>query len=47
MFSTGRSGLFFSPLYRNLAEPWRRVEDLPLWAGEKRHELVLEPAGRD
>lgn len=47
MFSTGQSGLFFSPLYRNLAEPWRRVEDLPLWSGEKRHELVLEPAKRE
>ncbi len=32
MLSTGQSGLFFSRHYRDLLEPWRRVEDLPLWS---------------
>ena len=29
--STGQSGIPWSPLYRSLAEPWRRVEGVPLF----------------
>ena len=29
--STGQSGIVWSPLYRSLAEPWRRVEGVPLF----------------
>jgi penicillin amidase len=47
MFSTGQSGIAFSPLYRHFVEPWRQVQDLPLWAGEARHVLVLEPPSPD
>ena len=45
MIATGQSGLVFSPLYRNLAEPWRRGEMLPLWGtpGERKKVLVLQP----
>jgi penicillin amidase len=45
MQSTGQSGIVFSPLYRSLAEAWRRGEYLPLWgeADGERQRLVLEP----
>ena len=29
--STGQSGIVWSPLFRNWAEPWRRVEGVPLF----------------
>ena len=30
--STGQSGIPWSPLYRNLMAPWRRVDSVPLFA---------------
>ena len=30
MHSTGQSGLFFSPLYRNFARRWARVQYIPM-----------------
>lgn len=44
MFSSGQSGIVFSPLYRNLVQPWAKVEYLPLWSGAAVHTLVLAPA---
>lgn len=41
IFSSGQSGLPFSPHYRDFLEPWRRVEDLPLWGGPAVSTLVL------
>lgn len=41
VFSSGQSGLVFSPHYRNLLDAWRRVEDLPLWAAPPVSRLVL------
>jgi penicillin amidase len=44
MHSTGQSGLFFSPLYRNFVRPWARVEYQPLWPDSPpSHTLVLTP----
>jgi penicillin amidase len=45
MHSTGQSGLFFSPHYRDFVEPWRKVEYLPLWGeGSGGDVLTLAPA---
>lgn len=44
MFSSGQSGLFFSPHYRDLLPRWRAVEDLPLWTAPSVSQLVLVPA---
>ena len=48
MHSTGQSGLFHSPLYRNFVEPWRKVEYVPLWgeAGASDDVLTLQPRAR-
>lgn len=40
---SGQSGIVFSPLYRNALDTWRQVRDLPLWGGDARQVLVLEP----
>jgi penicillin amidase len=42
--STGQSGLFFSPLYRSLAQRWAKVEYVPLWSAPVEQTLVLSPA---
>jgi len=44
--STGQSGIVWSPLFRNLAEPWRRVEGVPLFApaGAPMQTLAIKPA---
>jgi penicillin amidase len=45
MHSTGQSGLFFSPQYRNFVEPWRAVQYVPLWPqGVPAEVLSLKPA---
>jgi penicillin G amidase len=44
MHSSGQSGIFFSPLYRNFVEPWAAVRDVPLWSAEVEHTLVLQPS---
>ena len=41
MFSSGQSGLVFSPHYRDLLDGWRRVQDLPLWTAPPVSRLVL------
>jgi len=43
MHSSGQSGLVFSSLYGRFVEPWRRVEDVPLWRSPAAHTLVLQP----
>lgn len=44
MLSSGQSGIVFSPLYRNLVQPWARGEYVPLWGdGAARDVLVLRP----
>jgi penicillin amidase len=44
MFSTGQSGLPFSPLYRSFVEHWAKVEYLPLWgAGPAANVLLISP----
>lgn len=43
MHSSGQSGLFFSPLYRNFVEPWAEVKDVPLWSTKVESTLVLTP----
>ena len=44
--STGQSGIVWSPLFRNFAEPWRKVEGVPLFvpAGAAQQTLVIQPA---
>jgi penicillin amidase len=44
--STGQSGIVWSPLYRNMLEPWRRVEGVPLFvpAGAALQTLSISPA---
>lgn len=43
--STGQSGLFFSPHYRDFVEPWRQVAYVPLWPqGPAAHVLVIKPS---
>ncbi|MED5619381.1 penicillin acylase family protein [Ideonella sp. BN130291] len=45
MHSSGQSGIVSSPLYRNFAERWARVEYLPLWGrGAPAHTLLVRPA---
>jgi penicillin amidase len=45
MFSTGQSGLFYSPLYRNFVQPWTRVQYQPLWTDAPPAQvLVLTPS---
>jgi penicillin amidase len=41
MHSSGQSGLFLAPQYRDLAAPWAALRDLPLW-GKGEHKLVLQ-----
>jgi len=41
MHSTGQSGLFFSPHYRDFVGPWRRVEYLPLWSEGKGGDVLM------
>lgn len=43
MTSSGQSGIFFSPLYRNLLAPWSAVEYVLLWSSVAAHTLVLTP----
>ena len=44
MHSTGQSGLFFSPHYRDFVEPWRQVSYVPLWPqGPAAHVLLIKP----
>ena len=43
MFSSGQSGIVFSPLYSRFVEPWRKVQDVPVWGGETVRTLVLNP----
>ena len=43
MFSSGQSGIVFSPLYSRFVEPWRKVQDVPVWGGETVRTLVLKP----
>ena len=31
MHSSGQSGLFWSPHYRDFVEPWVRIEYVPVW----------------
>jgi penicillin amidase len=45
MHSSGQSGVFFSPLYRNFVEPWAKVQDVPVWGGAAEHTLLLQPVG--
>jgi penicillin amidase len=44
--STGQSGIVWSPLFRSLAEPWRRVEGVPLFvpASALTQTLSISPA---
>ena len=44
--STGQSGIPWSPLYRSMAEAWRRVDSVPLFPPESAltRVLVLSPA---
>ncbi|HZE91378.1 MAG TPA: penicillin acylase family protein [Rhizobacter sp.] len=46
MQSTGQSGIFFSPLYRNFVGPWTQVRDVPVWAAPAEHQLVLNPSSQ-
>ena len=47
MHSTGQSGLFFSPHYRNFVEPWRKVDYVPLWPqGPAAQVLVIKPVAK-
>jgi len=41
MHSSGQSGLFLAPQYRDLAAPWAALRDLPL-RGKGEHKLVLQ-----
>ena len=44
MHSSGQSGIFFSPLYRNFVSPWAQVGYVPVWAvGAPAHSLVITP----
>jgi len=43
MHSTGQSGNLFSPLYRNFAERWSRVEYIPM--SMKRSDAVAATLG--
>ena len=43
MHSSGQSGLFFSPLYKNFVEPWSKVDYVPVWVGAAESVLVLQP----
>ena len=44
MHSSGKSGLMFSPLYRNFVKRWARVEYMPVWgSGEAGEVLRLIP----
>ncbi|WP_393940263.1 penicillin acylase family protein [Piscinibacter sakaiensis] len=43
--STGQSGFFFSPHYRDFVARWQRVEDVPVWGGPPVARLELVPAG--
>ncbi|HJV62363.1 MAG TPA: penicillin acylase family protein [Albitalea sp.] len=43
MHSSGQSGIFFSPLYRDFVEPWAKVEYVPLWGEGSGKTLVLAP----
>ncbi len=45
MHNTGQSGLVFSSHYRNLVEPWARVDYLPVW-GDGRPGRLLRLAPR-
>ena len=46
MHSTGQSGIPWSPLFRNFAAPWQRVEGVPLFApaGAPMQTLTVAPA---
>ncbi|ODV10429.1 MAG: penicillin amidase [Rubrivivax sp. SCN 70-15] len=44
MFSSGQSGIPFSPLYRRFVQPWTDVRYVPLWAsGTPAETLVIKP----
>jgi acyl-homoserine lactone acylase PvdQ len=43
MHSSGQSGNFLSPLYRNFVAPWTKVDYVPLWDAVSEHQLVLTP----
>jgi len=44
MFSSGQSGIAFSPLYRRFVQPWADVHYRPLWAsGPPAQTLVIRP----
>jgi penicillin amidase len=45
MHSTGQSGLVFSPRYRSFLEPWRAVQDVPLWPQEPARDVLTLRAG--
>ena len=44
MHSSGQSGNFLSPLYRNFVGPWTKVEYVPVWNAVSEQQLVLMPA---
>lgn len=44
MHSSGQSGIFFSPLYRNFVESWSKAEYVPLWNGQAASTLLVKPA---
>lgn len=45
MHSSGQSGIVFSPLYRNFAERWAKVEYVPLWPQTAPvHTLTVRPS---
>ena len=47
MHSTGQSGLFFSPHYRDFVEPWRQVAYVPLWPQVPAAQvLLIKPAAK-
>lgn len=46
MHSSGQSGLFFSPHYRDFLSRWQQVRDVPVWGGTPVATLVLKPAGQ-
>jgi penicillin amidase len=46
MHSSGQSGIVFSPLYRNFVERWTKVDYVPVWGGEVRETLLLQPGAR-
>ncbi|HET7792183.1 MAG TPA: penicillin acylase family protein [Rhizobacter sp.] len=43
MHSSGQSGIVFSPLYSAFVERWAGVRDVPVWGGEAKRTLVLQP----